>query len=117
MKDNGVSKKVNLEITIDGNKLHKNDADVDSPRQVKDTVHWKALLDSITERESSVLLCKFGLFGEYEKKNSEIAKELNMSAERVRQIVLSAKRKLKHPTRRKMVDIITHAKLKRFMLC
>ena len=57
-----------------------------------------ALLAFLNEREQTVIRMRFGLLDdESDRSLEEIAKELNVTRERVRQIESSAIKKLKHP--------------------
>ncbi len=61
------------------------------------------LLDSLTERERRVLKLRFGLIDGRQRTLEEVGKEFNVTRERIRQIEAKAIRKLRHPTRKKML--------------
>lgn len=67
------------------------------------------LLDTLTEREQRVLILRFGLKDGRTRTLEEVGKEFNVTRERIRQIEAKALRKLRHPSRARMLkgyDII-----------
>jgi len=63
----------------------------------------KALLGTLTEREQRVLILRFGLQDGRMRTLEEVGKEFNVTRERIRQIEAKALRKLRHPSRAKML--------------
>ena len=61
-------------------------------------------LERLEERERSVIVRRFGLFGERESTLSELSRSLGVSLERVRQIQIRALEKMKAPAVRRAVD-------------
>lgn len=61
------------------------------------------LLDTLTEREQRVLILRFGLQDGRSRTLEEVGKEFNVTRERIRQIEAKALRKLRHPSRAKML--------------
>lgn len=61
------------------------------------------LLDTLTEREQRVLVLRFGLKDGRTRTLEEVGKEFNVTRERIRQIEAKALRKLRHPSRAKML--------------
>ncbi|MDF2541249.1 MAG: polymerase, sigma 70 subunit, RpoD family [Herbinix sp.] len=61
------------------------------------------LLDTLTEREQRVLTLRFGLKDGRSRTLEEVGKEFNVTRERIRQIEAKALRKLRHPSRAKML--------------
>ena len=57
------------------------------------------LLDTLTEREQRVLILRFGLQDGRTRTLEEVGKEFNVTRERIRQIEAKALRKLRHPSR------------------
>ena len=57
-------------------------------------------LSHLTEQEREVLQLRFGLEGEERHTLAEIGRKLDVSRERVRQVELTALRKLRHLTKR-----------------
>ena len=61
------------------------------------------LLDTLTDREQRVLILRFGLNDGRSRTLEEVGKEFNVTRERIRQIEAKALRKLRHPSRAKML--------------
>ncbi len=61
------------------------------------------LLDTLTEREQRVLVLRFGLKDGRSRTLEEVGREFNVTRERIRQIEAKALRKLRHPSRAKML--------------
>lgn len=61
------------------------------------------LLDTLTEREQRVLILRFGLTDGRTRTLEEVGKEFNVTRERIRQIEAKALRKLRHPSRSKLL--------------
>ena len=61
------------------------------------------LLDTLTEREQRVLILRFGLRDGRSRTLEEVGKEFNVTRERIRQIEAKALRKLRHPSRAKLL--------------
>lgn len=61
------------------------------------------LLDTLTEREQKVLILRFGLKDGRSRTLEEVGREFNVTRERIRQIEAKALRKLRHPSRAKML--------------
>lgn len=61
------------------------------------------LLDTLTEREQRVLILRFGLKDGRTRTLEEVGKEFNVTRERIRQIEAKALRKLRHPSRVRML--------------
>jgi RNA polymerase primary sigma factor len=59
------------------------------------------VLDSLSERERSVLRLRFGLDDGRGRTLEEVGREFNVTRERIRQIEAKALRKLRHPSRSK----------------
>ncbi len=67
----------------------------------------KAVLDSLSGRESRVLQLRFGLEDGRPRTLEEVGREFNVTRERIRQIEGKALRKLRHPSRsRKLKDYL-----------
>lgn len=61
------------------------------------------LLETLTEREQRVLTLRFGLNDGRTRTLEEVGKEFNVTRERIRQIEAKALRKLRHPSRARML--------------
>ena len=61
------------------------------------------VLDTLTEREEKVLRLRFGLDDGRPRTLEEVGKEFNVTRERIRQIEAKALRKLRHPSRSKIL--------------
>ena len=61
------------------------------------------VLDTLTERERRVLRLRFGLDDGRARTLEEVGKEFNVTRERIRQIEAKALRKLRHPSRARML--------------
>ena len=61
------------------------------------------LLETLTEREQRVLILRFGLQDGRSRTLEEVGKEFNVTRERIRQIEAKALRKLRHPSRARML--------------
>ena len=61
------------------------------------------LLDTLTEREQRVLILRFGLKDGRTRTLEEVGKEFNVTLESIRQIEAKALRKLRHPSRARML--------------
>lgn len=61
------------------------------------------LLDTLTDREQKVLILRFGLKDGRSRTLEEVGKEFNVTRERIRQIEAKALRKLRHPSRAKLL--------------
>jgi RNA polymerase primary sigma factor len=59
------------------------------------------VLDTLTERESKVLILRFGLEDGRPRTLEEVGEIFKVTRERIRQIEAKALRKLRHPTRSK----------------
>ncbi len=59
----------------------------------------KAIVDSLTERESRVIALRYGLGDNRPRTLEEVGREFGVTRERIRQIEATALRKLRHPSR------------------
>ena len=76
-------------------------ADLASYALLKDQI--SKVLRTLTPREEHVLKLRFGLDGEPARTLEEVGKEFNITRERIRQIEAKALRKLRHPSRAKLL--------------
>ena len=96
------------------NEFDKQECEPNNEHEQEDFL--KNLLSTLTERESKVLIHRFGLLGEKKKTQEGIGKLFNISRERIRQIESKALRKLKHPTRIEKVRLLTHKELRKSVI-
>lgn len=82
----------------------------DSSPSVEDQIELKALkkivsevLDTVTPREQRVLKLRYGIGDDRQRTLEEIGKEFKVTRERIRQIEAKALRKLRHPSRSKLL--------------
>ena len=66
---------------------------------LKDKIH--EVLDTLTDREKTVLIQRFGLIDGKPKTLEEVGLMFSVTRERIRQIEAKALRKMRHPTRSK----------------
>ncbi|WP_424245866.1 RNA polymerase primary sigma factor [Elusimicrobium posterum] len=62
-----------------------------------------AVLETLSEREAKIIRLRFGIDSGYPRTLEEVGKMFNVTRERVRQIEAKAIRKLRHPSRTKML--------------
>ncbi len=65
--------------------------------------HTSSILDTLSPRESSVLRLRFGIDCDSDHTLEEVGKKFNVTRERIRQIEAKALRKLRHPTRSRIL--------------
>ena len=63
----------------------------------------KEVLDSLTPREAKVLRMRFGIEMSTDHTLEEVGKQFDVTRERIRQIEAKALRKMRHPTRIRML--------------
>lgn len=66
------------------------------------------VLSTLTEREEKVLRLRFGLDDGQERTLEQVANIFNLTRERIRQMEAKALRKLRHPSRSKLINIFSH---------
>lgn len=76
--------------------------DATSKRLLKENI--EEVLASLSDREAKVLKMRFGLNGARPMTLEEVGKKFGVTRERIRQIEAKALRKLKHPSKRKMLQ-------------
>jgi RNA polymerase primary sigma factor len=69
--------------------------------------HTKQILDTLSHREASVLKLRFGIDCDSDHTLEEVGKQFNVTRERIRQIEAKALRKLRHPTRSRILKTFT----------
>ena len=94
--DKSYCQSIDTPVTEDG-KTTLGDTLVESPTKFTDSFTKETILKALNclnEREFKVITEFYGLNGEYEKPIKEIAKEMNLGDERIRQIRKGAIKKL-----------------------
>ncbi len=76
--------------------------DATSKRLLKENI--EEVLSALTDREARVLRMRFGLSGGRPMTLEEVGQKFGVTRERIRQIEAKALRKLKHPSKRKMLQ-------------
>jgi RNA polymerase primary sigma factor len=65
--------------------------------------HTKQILNTLSQREANVLKLRFGIDCESDHTLEEVGKQFSVTRERIRQIEAKALRKLRHPTRSRIL--------------
>jgi RNA polymerase primary sigma factor len=76
--------------------------DATSQQMLRENI--EEVLQALTDREARVLKMRFGLEGKKMMTLEEVGQQFGVTRERIRQIEAKALRKLKHPSRRKMLQ-------------
>ena len=121
IKENGIKKDIQLSFTLDGYEMRKQglrDKEIEKESESSQDFQeaTKKLLDTLSEKEGSVLKHRFGLLGENRKIFNTIGEIFGVSATRIKQIQSKALRKCKHSSRKHLVDNLTHVGLKKAIL-
>ena len=69
--------------------------------------HTRNILDTLSPREASVLRLRFGIDCDSDHTLEEVGKKFTVTRERIRQIEAKALRKLRHPTRSRIMRTFT----------
>ncbi len=69
--------------------------------------HTRNILDTLSPREASVLRLRFGIDCDSDHTLEEVGKKFTVTRERIRQIEAKALRKLRHPTRSRIMKTFT----------
>jgi len=115
IKEKGIKKKIHLDFTVDGYEMVPKKPEMNDPWEEKFSdpeAPAKELLRTLSPQESAVVTIRYGLFGCKEKTLEKTGVGLGISRERVRQIQRKALRKMKHPSRKNLVNRLTHKSLK-----
>ena len=117
IKNDGMTKKIHLDLTMEGYEMVKRTPSMDELEMIKIKEYdadlaMQNLLKELPTKERLVLLHRFGLLGEKVKTLQATGKALGITREPVRRHEIMALRRLRHPTRKHLVDQITHKKLK-----
>jgi len=117
MKEEGISKKIHLDLTCDGyemrRKVNPYDKALEEEKSVDPDKSVEDLLNTLLPRESLIIVHRLGLLGQKKKTLKGIGEIVGVDKERVRQIYLRGMKKLRHPTRKHLVSNITHVSLRK----
>lgn len=114
IKENGVKKAIHLDLTMDGYEMVRKKQKAGLPEEkLPSECPIRLLLETLGARESNVLIHKYGLFGEKQKTFTQMEKIFGIGRERISQIHRKTLIKCVHPSRKKLVENITHFKLKK----
>lgn len=69
--------------------------------------HTQQILETLSHREAEVLRLRFGINCDSDHTLEEVGKKFNVTRERIRQIEAKALRKLRHPTRSRILKTFT----------
>ncbi|MGE4318168.1 MAG: RNA polymerase sigma factor RpoD [Deferribacterales bacterium] len=69
--------------------------------------HTQQILETLSHREAEVLKLRFGINCDSDHTLEEVGKQFNVTRERIRQIEAKALRKLRHPTRSRILKTFT----------
>ncbi len=112
IKNNGIEKKVRVDLTLDGHEMIKKRSNYYSKNEVYEPEEYIALLlNSLDPKDAELLVYRVGLLDEKPKTFNEIGKLLNISRERASIKFTKVLEKLKHPSRLDLVKKSNHNKL------
>jgi len=116
IKEKGIKKQIRLDFTCDGYEMAKVQSKKDNVDNLKlpeknPDANVKILLDTLLEKESIILCKRLGLLGMKKSTFVSIGKDLNLSEVRVGMLYRRALHKCSHPSKRHLVDKITHVEL------
>lgn len=112
IKEEGLKKKIHLDLTMDGYEMVKKKPEYGKFNEQSPEECLKELIKELEEREVIIITHRYGLFGNNKKSFNEIGKLVKLSGSRVRTLEWYILRKLRHPSRKNLVDTITHKELK-----
>jgi hypothetical protein len=117
IKEEGIKKNIELNLSCDGyefvKKKNKCEIELEIESKADPDCHVKLLLDTLTAKESNVVVHRLGLLGEKKKTLDALGKIIGVGRERVRQIYAKSMRKLRHPKNADMAKNITHVELRK----
>ncbi len=112
IQKDGIDQKINVDFSCNGYELvKKKKIEGTSIEIVGDETVLIDLLQTLTDRERTILIHRFGLFGQRKETYQGIGVLLKKNAQTVNTNYHKAIRKLRHPSRKKYVDKINHKEL------
>lgn len=117
LKEEGINKKIRLDLTIDGYEMVKKkppipDAEIFPEPKIDPEKHTQKLLKTLGEQEQQVIIHRYGLFGEKSKTLRNTGVLMKLSGERIRSVESKALKKMRHASRKELVKNLTHLALK-----
>ncbi len=117
LNDNGIKKRIHLDFTVDGYEMVKKKTEYSKGDEKNPDEDMKNLIDSLLkDQQKTVVIHRYGLFGERPKTYGEIGIILGRTQTRARDILLKALRIFRHDSRRNLVNAINHKELKKDIL-
>lgn len=116
IKEEGIKKKIHLNLTCDGYEMRKKVNPYDKAieeKEIDPDISVEKLLDTLLPRENAIIIYRLGLLGEKKRTLKEIGKIFNISSVRARQIYMKAIIKLRHHSRKALVSNISHLGLRK----
>lgn len=116
IKQNGLTKNIQLDFTVDGYQMVKKPTDYDPTDPVEDpNENLDKILNTLTSGEAQAIIHRLGLFGQKKKTYDQIGKILGVTRERARQIFAKVIQKFKYPKRKELMKKVTHPELRKLV--
>lgn len=113
MKTEGIPRKIEVELTVDGYKMVKKPKNYDRTEPVEEPDEYLTqLLNTIPVRQAKILVERLGLFGGKPKTFKAVGEIVKISAGRTSLSFKKAIQKLRHPSRKDLVTLLKTKKLK-----
>ncbi len=113
MHENGIKKKIQLDFTLDGYEMVKRKSEKRCIENETPEDITYMLLATLDERESKTLLHRYALGGGKKKTYNQIGDLFGVSGNQAAIIHKRALRKCRHPSRRELVDNLTHGEFRK----
>lgn len=113
MKTEGIPRKIEVELIVDGYKMVKKPINYDITEPVEEPDQYLYdLLKTIPVLQAKILVERLGLFGAKPKTFKAVGEIVKMSAGRTSVLFKKAMRQLRHPSRKDLVTLLKTKKLK-----
>lgn len=116
IKEEGIKKNVQLDISCNGHKMIENQFEYNSINEIKENNNLDELLKTLTDREGEVLIHRLGLNGEKPKSFVNMGILLGISAERCGVVFSKVKRKLNDKKRINLIKKIDYPELNKLLV-
>ena len=124
IKQDGIKKKIHIDLTMDGYEMVKKTTNSfmesfkegGSNNRNDQEIAILNLLKTLPDRDQFVVIHRVGLFGEKPKTYVQIEEKYKINRERASKIFKSAIVKLRHSSRKNLVKRLTHKELKDLIL-